>query len=387
MARYVSEHSVDLIVQALPPLHDAIGEYARCLAIALASKAPVRTLIPLRTPVSAIEQVKIVPCFHLNGFRRFDGLLEQLLHTSSCSVLLQYNPFCWGKRGWAPDLIRLLQELRRRRPDLVIGVMFHETYTMNPGWRAGLLRMFQQRQFRALCKLADVLFFSTEVWATTCRGAIRDRPVIHLPVGANLPPSIADRGAIRESFRIPGEAFVCGVFGGAHPSRMIGRIESAVRRIVERLGANQSVRFLHIGGEPISWDLGDVAVAATGRLPAQQASDAIATLDLMINPFSDGVSTRRGSVIASLQNGVPVLTTQGQHTDQLWLTERDNGVFLAPADCESAWLETTDRAIDGVTGSTAQLRCQANAFFQHNFTWERIAKTLLETLGDVRRSR
>lgn len=379
--------SLELIVQTLPPHHDAIGEYTQCLAEELSKSTRVAILLPDDISVAPISNTEIYQCFHRCGRRRFDGLFNHLLNLESTVVLLQYNPFCWGKRGWAPDLVRLFHALRQNRPDLVIGMMFHETFTMNPGWRAALLRSFQYPQYQALCKLADALFFSTEVWAVSCRKSIRDRPVIHLPVGANLPPSVANRAAVRERLGIPKEVVACGVFGGAHPSRMIGRIESAVRRIVERLGTNQAVRFLHIGGEPIVWNLGGVAVSATGRLPARQASDTIATLDLMINPFSDGVSTRRGSVIAGLQNGVPVLTTHGHHTDQVWFGGSDNGVFLADADTESSWIDATDRALKAVISSPTQTRFQAQTFFNRNFTWERITKTVLETLHDACTSR
>ncbi len=379
--------SLELIVQTLPPRHDAIGEYTQLLAEALSGKSKVRILFPYGNSIPNCSTVNLVSCFHLTGLRRFNGLFTHLCESDSDAVILQYNPFCWGKRGWATDLVRAFNEVRQKRPDLLIGVMFHETYTMNPGWRARVLRSFQYRQYQSLCRLADVLFFSTEVWAESCRNTIRDRPVIHLPVGSNLPRSVADRDRVRQKFGIPSEAFICGVFGGAHPSRMIDRIESAVRRLVERLGLDRVVHFLHIGGEPIAWNLGQVPILATGRLPAEQASDAIATLDMMINPFSDGVSTRRGSVIAALQNGVPVLTTYGHHTDRIWSSDSGNGVFLGFANSEASWIEATDRAIDAVLHSTAQTRSQTQRFFDRHFTWDRIANTVLETLQDAARSR
>ena len=44
MANAVDPRSIDLIVQGLPPVHDAIGEYTACLAAELSQKAAVRIL-------------------------------------------------------------------------------------------------------------------------------------------------------------------------------------------------------------------------------------------------------------------------------------------------------------------------------------------------------
>jgi len=39
---------------------------------------------------------------------------------------------------------------------------------------------------------------------------------------------------------------------------------------------------------------------------------------VLLQPYEDGVTTRRGSIIAALALGVPVVTTTGRMTEPLW---------------------------------------------------------------------
>src|SRR5207248_8710803 len=51
--------------------------------------------------------------------------------------------------------------------------------------------------------------------------------------------------------------------------------------------------------------------------------------DLMVQPFEDGVTTRRTSIMAALAHGVPTVTTRGRLTEPLW--RASGAVGLAPA--------------------------------------------------------
>src|SRR6202011_6017268 len=49
--------------------------------------------------------------------------------------------------------------------------------------------------------------------------------------------------------------------------------------------------------------------------------------DLMIQPYADGVSSRRTSIVAALAHGRPVVTTSGPDTEPFW--QSSNAVILA----------------------------------------------------------
>lgn len=378
--------SIDLIVQALPPLHDAIGEYTHCLASELNSTNEVRVLTRCDFSPERIKGVEIIPCFSTAGRDRFSGLSRQLDSTQSDAVVLQYNPFAWGKRGWAPDLIRALSRFKKKRPEVALGIMFHETFMMNPGWRSWIMRLYQFRQFQQLIDLADLSLFSIENWALEQKRLHPKSRIVHLPVGANLPESNVDRMATRKELGIAEADFVCGVFGGAHPSRMLAWIESATIQIANERPNGSHVVFLHVGGETLDLKLGNIPFFRTGRLIAAKAADAIATMDIMLNPFKDGISTRRGSAMAALQQGVPLLTTSGHATDSIWNSFDEQNVFLADSTSLSSWKTTTTRASMTIAANRRRIREDAKQVYKQNFDWPVIARKMSLELAEVQRT-
>jgi glycosyltransferase involved in cell wall biosynthesis len=69
-------------------------------------------------------------------------------------------------------------------------------------------------------------------------------------------------------------------------------------------------------------------VAATGALPSTEVSLAIASCDLMVQPYPDGVTSRRGSMMAVITHARPIVTTQGSATEPLW--QQSGAVALVP---------------------------------------------------------
>ena len=59
-------------------------------------------------------------------------------------------------------------------------------------------------------------------------------------------------------------------------------------------------------------------IQATGALPPEDLSCHISACDLLIQPYPDGVSSRRTSFMAGLSHGIPVVTTAGLLTEDLW---------------------------------------------------------------------
>jgi glycosyltransferase involved in cell wall biosynthesis len=72
------------------------------------------------------------------------------------------------------------------------------------------------------------------------------------------------------------------------------------------------------------------SVYATGGLPAADAAAHLAACDVLVQPYPDGVSARRTTVMAGLALGVPTVTTHGALTEPVW--KEDGAVALAPAD-------------------------------------------------------
>ena len=333
-------------------------------------------------PADAIDGVVIERCFRLAEKGRYSGLLEQLQSTNSDAVVLQYNPFAWGRRGWAPDLVRVMRTFKRARPSVTIAMMFHETYMSNPGWRSWVMRQYQRRQFYQLAALSDIRFFSTGRWAEQERIRRPGANVVHLPVGSNLPKSTADPVVTRTHWGIGSDDFVCGVFGGAHPSRLVSWIERAIEQIADRPPCGRRVVLFHVGGERIDWGRTSTPVVTTGRLSAEEAADAVATMDVLINPFSDGFSTRRTSAIAALQEHVPLLSTFGVSTDDTLMEWNGRGLFLSAVQSPKEWTQVVHEYISLIDGDANAVRMHAGNLYDKMFTWPQIAEAMIDHLAE-----
>jgi len=68
---------------------------------------------------------------------------------------------------------------------------------------------------------------------------------------------------------------------------------------------------------------------ATGTLAADDVSRHIRACTVMMQPYPDGISSRRTSAMAPLAHGVPIVTTEGPLSESVW---REAGaVVLVPA--------------------------------------------------------
>lgn len=82
---------------------------------------------------------------------------------------------------------------------------------------------------------------------------------------------------------------------------------------------------------------------ATGELDAADLSLHLGACDLMFQPYIDGVSSRRTTIMAQLSLGLPVVTTAGSLTEPLWAESR--AVALTPAGDVSGIVEATNRLL------------------------------------------
>jgi glycosyltransferase involved in cell wall biosynthesis len=117
-------------------------------------------------------------------------------------------------------------------------------------------------------------------------------------------------------------------------------------------------------------------VHATGGLPPEDVAAHLAACDVLLQPYPDGVSSRRSSVMAGLALGLPVVTTHGFLTEDIW--DKTGAVALVPVAAE-ALVAATD-AILSDPGRQSQMALRAAAAYHQHFALER---TVLALRGDV----
>jgi glycosyltransferase involved in cell wall biosynthesis len=153
-----------------------------------------------------------------------------------------------------------------------------------------------------------------------------------IPIGANVEPGAPpDRDAARARWGFSAHDRVLTYFGFLNVSKGAENVLHVLAKLIER---GVPARALFIGHEHGSSDVTNRETAArtrrqsaelgladrvtwTGWLPPEGVSQALWTADVAVLPYIDGASLRRGSFLACLAHGVPVVTTRPRSWPEL----------------------------------------------------------------------
>jgi glycosyltransferase involved in cell wall biosynthesis len=257
------------------------------------------------------------------------AVLESALAFEPGIVLVQYVPGAFGARGLNVPFCRWLARLRRAGVD--VRVMFHEPFFyfgITRPWR-NVFAVVQRAMAAILLRAATRVYYSTETWTRLLGPYGPQTEVELLPIPSTIPVNVPIE-QIAKAWTERRGSFVIGHFGtyGDHMGRELREILPA---LVRRL-PDARVLLVGSGGEAFARTLPPEVrerVDATGRLSAAEAAASLRACDLIVQPYPDGVTTRRTSVMAALTTSVAVLTTDGPLTEPVWT--RTSAVALAPA--------------------------------------------------------
>jgi glycosyltransferase involved in cell wall biosynthesis len=114
-------------------------------------------------------------------------------------------------------------------------------------------------------------------------------------------------------------------------------------------------------------------IRATGSLEPEQTALHLAACDCLLQPFADGVSSRRTSVMAGLALGLPIVTNAGPLTDPVW--KNTDSVLLVPSPSPAGLLDAMEGLFTAPT-QLAALRQRAANFYASNFALSRTIEVL-----------
>ena len=330
-----------LLTPEYPPICGGVGDYTELLAAGLAAAGDtVHVWYPAAwTPQPEVGVSPGVIAHHLPD--RFGpgsrALLGEALAVVPGIVVAQYVPAAFGARGMNVAFCRWLARLRRDGTD--VRVMFHEPFFyfgLSRPWR-NALAIVQRAMAAILLRASTRVYYSTETWRGLLAAYGPQAVVEILPIPATIPVDVpaeaaADaRAALRRE-----DAFLIGHFGtyGEHVGR---ELDVMLPALLRRL---QGARVLLVGkgsetfARRLPRELHD-RVESTGRLPGAEAAAALRACDLLVQPYPDGVTTRRTSMMAALTTSVPVLTTTGPLTEPVW-TRTSAVALVRPGDVSAA---------------------------------------------------
>lgn len=362
---------IALVSGGYPPEPDGIGDHTCHLAREIARAHQVAVFTTSAIPRNQDGAVEVSGVFDATAPRSVRALGPAITGWGADRVILQYNPFGFGPRGWNPHLSRFLRTLRAE--GIGIDVFFHETHVPPRIGKFLVLFAYQYPQFAAVCRSASRIFVSTGRWIPQVRRIRRDVTPRLVPIGSNIARATAAREVLRRKLGQSGTLLV--VFGSAHPSRLIDWIAAAAAEVAQR---QPDTTLVYIGedGSLMRRACADrLPVIDRGFLPADEAGEQIAACDVMLAPFIDGLSTRRGSVAAAFQNGVPVVSTVSRWTDEILRGRENDGIILSPVDAGAAGYAS--RAVAAVLAAKNHNPERLRAFYARYFDWPVAAEALV----------
>jgi glycosyltransferase involved in cell wall biosynthesis len=369
---------IDLVFPVLPPRLDGIGDHTAHLAQALARRGHDVRVLTGQDQTGDLGGVDVVGAYDLDPIWKITDLVEAVRETPPDWLFLQFNQFSYGRYGFNPWLPLTLRKIRRGVPDIRIAMMAHEEFVPANTLRNAVMTTWQRAQFWALGKIAERIGYSTSSWIDKFRPWFPTTPACHLPVGSNLPLSSLTRDEARAKFEL-GAPFVIGYFGSVSGSRHLDHIRSSLQKLDG--DAFERIEFLYIGqhGSVLRDALLRLPVRDLGALPAPDAADAFAAMDLYLAPFVAGVSTRRGTFMAALQHGVPTVATAGTQTDPI-LRRNDGNAFVLRTETDVDGFAEAASALQRDPEKRKQLGRFAHRLYRKEFDWPVLARRVEDVL-------
>jgi glycosyltransferase involved in cell wall biosynthesis len=327
-----------IITCEYPPQIGGVSDYTWLVAKGLAEAGDrVHVWCPPNTALSpSLPGVTVHPALgsmSRRDWRRVGRLLDEF--PAKKRLLIQWVPHGYGCRSMNVPFCGWLWERARFSND-EIDLMVHEPFlafgegTLKQDAAAAVHRMMAM----IILNAATRVWLSIPAWETRLRPYLLGRKLKMewLPVPSNVeqPAESAVDSTLFPSAQPNLERL--GHFGTFGRSISV-MLESLVEPL---LRGHRSRSLLLIGRGSTEFRLRILArqpdlkeqLFATGVITGAELSAVIRNCDLMIQPYPDGISGRRSSAMAALSHGVPLVTTAGALTEDLW--RKTNAARLVP---------------------------------------------------------
>ena len=336
--------TICLVTAEYPPMVGGLADYTQHLASVLCRAGQEVTVLtsrgasgPRSSPiaVAAAHSGPDAPPIQVQAvvsqwdFGAFPAIARALDQARPSIVHIQYQTAAYGMH---PAITLLPRWLQWRRQGLSCVTTLHDLRDPYLFPKAGPVRRWVTHQ---LIRRSHGIITTNQEDAATVDAILgngqpdraRLTPQVSLiPIGSNILPSpeeTVDAAIVRRALSIPEHAYVVGHFGLLNHTKGLESLFKAIRVLLdeglplvlvmvgEEIGASdptnrayreqllQLARSLAL--EPhVRW---------TGYLPPPELSRTLRALDCCLLPYTDGASYRRGSLMAALAHGLPVVTT------------------------------------------------------------------------------
>lgn len=380
-----------------PPMQGGVGDYTWSLGTALARQnVDVHVLTGQEAGPSHLAPQGVANVYP--EVSRWNWRMIRQVRASADEVKpdvlhIQYQSAAFRLH---PAINLLPRSMRHRRWPLRVAVTFHDLRVPYLFPKAGPLR-WQINLEPARC--SDIVIVTN----AEDKARLLDYPeladkLFEIPIGANIlsePPADFDREQQRARWGVRRDDFLLCYFGFLNASK---GGEELIAGLALAVNQGMPAKLLMIGGQVGASDPTNAAylqrvktliaelglegrVHWTGFLPASQVSASFLAADVAVLPYRDGVSFRRGSLMAALEHSLPIISTEPatpipelRHGQNIWLVPPSSAADLAAA-IQTLWLD----------GDSCQQLREGAKQLATAFTWEAIAQRHLEVYRESTR--
>jgi glycosyltransferase involved in cell wall biosynthesis len=300
-------------------------------------------------------------------------------------ILVEFVPFMYTPRGGINFSLVFLAWFLAARARVTgkghLQVMFHETWYPF-AWRPkdAVLHLAHSCMVFGIGVASDDVFCSTPYSVDVVRRRLWPfrRETHLLPVGSSL-----ERESVPANDTRPVDGVLrFAIFGSLHAGKNAAVVFEAVREASRTSPWKLELTIIGPTREELHAEFPewtgwlDGAARVAGPLSADDAADCLASQDFFVAYFSDGVSTRRTTLMAAFCEGLPVVTTWGVMSDEtfrnrsfLKLLPNDGSAFVREL---VDLLTSSERPFEGVS------RNDVRSFYRERFSWSSIIRRYTE---------
>jgi glycosyltransferase involved in cell wall biosynthesis len=333
---------VCLVSAEFQPMQGGVGDFTRELGLALEDLgATVRVVTSTETGPLPQGRLSVRPVVPGWGWECWQKVREEAIAWNADIVNIQYQTAAYGMHP-AVNLLPLW--LRMREEGVRTVATFHDLRLPYLFPKAGIVRRWVTA---ALIRWSDAIIVTNreDEQISSSYGVHRRRALI--PIGSNISPRLPtnyDRHSWRSRWGLEPDGILLSYFGFLNDSKG-GETLIRVASYLRELG--RPVRLLMVGGKVGTSDPTNVAYAEkverliaelgladdvlwTGFTHPEEVTANLTASDICLLPYRDGASFRRGSFMAALAHGLPIVSTlPAVETPEL---RHGQNILLAPAD-------------------------------------------------------
>jgi len=331
---------IGLVTGEYPPMRGGVGDFTALLAQALIAQGHMIEVFS--TPPAQSQNGEVVNTTIRRWNFRSLPTVQRWAKANWLDVLnLQYQTAAYRMSPW----IHVLPRWVKAAPTITT---FHDLRFPYLFPKAGLLR---ERIVMSLAyRSAGVITTNHEDYAK-----VKHLPnSTMIPIGSTIRPDLPpqyDAQAWRARMGVSPETLLIGYFGFINHTKGIDTLLESFAALPRK----RPVRLLMIGEQIGTSDATNAGYAAqiqrqiqnyglteeilwTGSVSDVDVNGWLRAVDLVVMPFRDGASYRRSSLMAAIQQGCAIVTTQPnvpiltfQHGENIWLVPPQNPNALTQA--------------------------------------------------------